>query len=337
MFKEDNAHYDTLFLNKNFIGDLFLLPRKDQEAQFNNSIEQWKNGFNKAIIITGDRLSGKSTFVEYVGEKHFGKNTVYVKSDATITFGGRKFSTTKNLKEALQNIKKGISNVKPLIVIDDLELWRNSEFSLLENTRALLSFITSESDNAFIVVTTSKQMQSHLDKRLRFSEAFSTTISLNKASIEEIHKAILLRHGASHKELVAINQEPFTSKQIEQCILKLSRKLNYNMGEILQAWTYGTTLLDNNKVIYEDKDIGFKDFFNAEEIIILKYTMLHKTFNEVEFKSFFSKSYETTYKPSLKRLTNTKVLLRDKNGQLKLNPVVCMDIKQILIYKGILN
>jgi len=337
MFKEVNANYDNLFLNKNFIGNLFLSPRQKQEASIENSVAQWNNGFGKAIVITGDKLSGKSTFVDYIGQKYFGKSTLILKKDTTITFDGRKFKTTHNLKDALHNIKKGFSNTKPLIVIDNLELWNDDDFSLLDNVRALLSFISSESDNALILVTTSRQMQQHLDNRIRFTEAFSNTIKLDKATFEEIYKAVLLRHGASHKTLISKKHDPLSPKQIKQNVLKLSKKLDYNLGEVLQAWTYGTTLINNNKVVYEDADPGFKDFLNKEEVIILKHLLLFNKITEIQLKKFVGKSYETQYKVSLKRLLSTKVLLRDNDGQLRLNPVITKDIKQLLIYRGILN
>lgn len=334
MFKVDNAHYDTLFLNKNFIGDLFLLPRQEQETMLVRSINQWKNGFNKAVLLTGDALSGKTTFVEYISEKYFGKNRIQLKPDTTITFGGRKFTTTKNLQDALQNIKKGFSDTKVLITLEDLELWRSTDQSVLHNVRSLLSFIATESNNAFILVTASKQMQEHLNKRVRFTETFSAVIDLNKASFDEIYKAIILRHGASHKLLVSETKETLSTKQIEQNVLKLSRKLDYNIGEVLQAWTYGTTAIEDNQVVYNDKDVCLVDFFNTEEHIILKYLFIYKKINEIELKNFVCSTYEDGYKSSLKRLINIKILMRDAKGLLTLNPVVIMDIKQILIYRG---
>ncbi len=337
MFKEVNAHYDNLFFNKNFIGNLFLSPRQKQEANIEKSISQWKNDFGKAIIITGDQFSGKSTFVDYISQKYFEKSTILLKKDSTITFNGRKFKTSHNLNEALQNIKKGFVNTKPLIVIDDLELWDSTEFSLLDNVRVLIDFIYSESDNALVIVTTTNQLKKHLDNRLRFTEAFSNTIKLDKASFDEIYNAVMLRHSASHKILVSKNLEPLSPKQIKQFVLKLCKKLDYNLGEVLQAWTFGTTLTEDNKVIYEDNDPGFKDFLNKEELIILKQLIIFNKITEIQLKKFVGKSYEAQYKPSLKRLSNTKIILRENGGQLRLNPVITKDIKQLLIYRGILN
>jgi hypothetical protein len=69
-----------------------------------------------------------------------------------------------------------------LIIIDDLEIWRSEAHSLLDNVRAVIKYIESESDNAYVMVSTSKAMQGHLDNRLSFSNSFSTVINLNKVA-----------------------------------------------------------------------------------------------------------------------------------------------------------
>ena len=336
MYKESNAHYDALFLNKNFIGDLFLAPRLEAEETLKNNVSLWKEGFNQSILILGNHLSGKSTFMEYIAKKYFGKHIIFLSVNTTITIEGRKFKTSYDLKEALQYIKNHLYNIKPLIIIDDIELWRDDKSSLLDNIRAAIQFMESESDNAFLMISTSQAMQAHLDKRLLFSNAFTSVINLSKSSIKEIHDAVLLRHGAAHKTIVHPDGQAMQLKQIKKEVLKLSKELNYNIGEVLQAWTYSTTVIDNNNVVYEEKGFEFKDFFTSEEIIILKYVFIYKYIHETLLKKFIGKQY-IIYQSALKRLMNTKVLLRNNAGILKLNAVVSNDIYESLKYRGITN
>ena len=337
MFKEANAHYDTLFLNKNFIGDQFIVSRESQESAFAKAKTDWDNGFNKAVLLEGSPLSGKSTFLENISQKHFKRHTIFLKVDSSIPFEGRKIQTTKNIREALRNIKKNLSGIRPLLVIDDLEFWQDDTHSLLENMRALLRFVESESDRVLIIVSISRQMRKLLDQRLSFTDSFSTHITLEKASFEEIHKAFLIRHGASHKVLVSEKKEILSKKQIESQVLKLARDCHYNIGEVLQSWTYGTTLIEDNQVIYNPKGYSFYDFFTLEEVIVLKFVFLHKEMHELRLKTYVETHFESNYKSSLKRLTNLKVLLRNQRSQLYINPVIINDVKDILIYRGTLN
>ena len=337
MVKEENAHYDTLFLNKNFIGDLFLVPRIEEENKLDVSFNDWQKGFNKSVLITGNNLSGKSTLMEDFAKKHFGKDIVLLETDSTITIEGRKFKTTQNLKESLQEVSKNIYNTKPVLLIDDLEFWRSDEISFLDNVRALVNFALSESDRIFVMVSISKAMQKHLDQRLPFSNAFTTRIDLNKTNPEEIFKAVLIRHGASHKKLVNKDRNLMSPKQIEQKVQELSSNFKNNIGEVLQAWAYSTKMMDNNLVIFEEADCSFEDFFSSEELIILKYVYLYKYINEVLLKNFLGKGYNINFDLGIKRLVNTKVLWRNSKGNLILNRVITSDVFEILRYRGIIN
>jgi len=337
MVKEENAHYDTLFLNKNFIGDLFLVPRVEEEKKLENCFKDWQNGFNKSVLITGNDLSGKSTFMEDFAKKHFGKDIILLDTDSTITIEGRKFKTRQNLKEALQEANKNIYNTRPVLLIDDLEYWRSDEISLLDNVRALMNFVLSESDRIFVMVSISKAMQRHLNRRIPFSNAFTTRLDLNKTKSEEIFKAVLIRHGASHKKLLNKDRNVMSPKQIEHHVQELSNDFKNNIGEVLQAWAYSTKMTDTNLVIFEEAECRFEDFFSSEELIILKYVYLYKYVNEVLLKSFLGKGYNINFDSGIKRLVNTKVLWRNSNGNLILNRVITSDVYQILRYRGTIN
>ena len=201
MHKDESQHYDSLFLNKNFIGDLFLVSRQNQEEKLEIIVNQWQKGFNKSVLVIGNRLSGRSTFLNYSSKKHFGKHTVILKPNSTATIDGRKFTVTYDLKEALQYVKNNnIESTKPALIIDDIELWRDKDHSLLSNIRSLINFIETESDDVFVMISTSIMMKDHLDQRLNFSNAFSHVLDLNQADKNEISQAILLRHGAAHRE-----------------------------------------------------------------------------------------------------------------------------------------
>ena len=221
MYKDDDTHYDGIFLNKDFIGDLFLVPRQEQEDNFNWIIQQWHNGFNKSVLVYGDRLSGRSTFMDYIAKKFFGKHIVVLKPNSHATIDGRKFNTTHDLKEALDYIKNNnLKSTKPVILIDDLELWRDPDHSLLDNTRALISFIETESENAFVMISTTTLMLHRLNARLNFSNTISHCIDVSTASADEISDAILRRHGATHRELITEEEKPISLDKIRTLVPK---------------------------------------------------------------------------------------------------------------------
>lgn len=334
MLQDENAHYDSLFLNKKFIGDLFLVPRRNQENKLKLILDQWKQGFHKSVLISGDRLSGRSTFLDYSANKFFGKNIVTLTPNCDAIIDGRKFKTTNNLKEALDYVKNNnTKSTKPIILIDDLELWRDEKHSLLSNIRALMNFIETASDNAFVMASTTKMMVTHLDNRLKFSNAFSHVINVSEADENEIGNAILLRHGAAHRDIVSEKLELISNSKLRFLALKLSKQNTYNFGNTLQSWTYNTHVQENQTVLYKDSNYEFFDFFTSEEIIILKQALLFTYISEFGIKNVTTTSFDADFKSALRRLMNVKILVRHINGFLFINPVVVNDITKIITHK----
>ena len=331
MYLDESTHYDSLFLNKKFIGDLFLVPRKNQDDKLERVLDHWKQGFNKSVLVSGDRLSGRSTFLDYSAKKFFGKDIVILNPNSDATIDGRKFKTTNDLKEALHYVKNNnIKSTRPIILIDDLELWRDTNHSLLYNIRALINFIETESDEAFVMASTTTMMINHLDNRMNFSNAFSHVINVNEADENEIIDAILLRHGAAHRDLVSEDLEVISEHKIRRVAHKLCKRSAFNFGNSLQSWTFHTFVQDNEKVIFKDSYFEFLDFFTAQEVIILKNALVFKYISEYGIKNVTTTSFDTDFKSALRRLMNVKVLQREINGSLYINPVVVNDVTRII-------
>jgi len=80
------------------------------------------------------------------------------------------------------------------------------------------------------------------------------------------------------------------------------------------------------KVIYNEIEFEFVDFFTNEELIVLKQASIFKRITELGIKGVTSSKYETNFKSAIKRLINTKVLLRDESGSLYINPVILSEV-----------
>ena len=119
-------------------------------------------------------------------------------------------------------------------------------------------------------------------------------------------------------------------KKIKETALKLTKRNHNNFGDTLQSWTYITFVQENEEVMLKDSYHEFLDFFSAPEIIVLKQALIFKTISEFGLKRATSLSYELEFKPAIRKLVNTKVLLRDLSGDLYINPVVVNDITNIV-------
>lgn len=334
MYQDKSTHYDSLFLNKKFIGDLFLVKRTLHDEKLDAIYNQWQKGFSKAVLVCGDRLTGRSTFLEYTAKRLFGKDVVVLSPNSDAIIDGRKFKTSNDLKEALNYVKNNnAQSTKPVVIIDDLELWRDTEHSLLTNVRALIEFIETEADNTFVMVSTTSLMLQHLNQTLEISSSFSNSLDLNQAEENEIVNAILLRHGAAHREVFSEDLKMINEQTLQKLARKVGKQNSFNLGNSLQSWTYNTFVQEDESVVFKDSYYEFLDFFTPQEIIVLKQALLFKYISEFGIKRVTASFFESDYKSALRRLLNTKVLIRNHNGLLEINPVVVNDVSRIINQK----
>ncbi|MEP2298375.1 hypothetical protein, partial [Algoriphagus sp.] len=312
--KEAPDHYHSLFLNKNFIGDLFLVKRKAHEDEVLKTVNNWKKGQSRSLAILGDPLSGKSTLLEYVSHQFKSNEVHHLSPGAEISIEGRKLKMNRNLGEVLAFVKRSVRNSKPILVLDDLHLWRSDEHSLLTNAATLVDFISSSSTQVFVVIGMTHALRVHLDSRMSFSQGISNLLDTNFASSDAIFRAVMLRHGASHRTIYEKDGVIMNEAQLQKKITWLAKKFNFNIGAVLQAWIFCTDVQEDGSIRFTEKETHLNDFLSISELLILKNCLLFGYSSDLELKNLFSESYETEFKPAVRKLLNIGVLDRDTNG-----------------------
>lgn len=334
--KEIPDHYHSLFLNKNFIGDLFLVKRTRQEEALEKIIGYWKKGQSRSIAVVGDPLSGKSTLMEYATHQFKSNDVHYLVPGNEISIEGRKLKMGRNLEEVLSFVRRSISNSKPILVLDDLHLWRDSEQSLITNVNALVDFKSLSASKAFVIVGMNNSLRLHLDCRIPFSQAFTNILETNISTSDEIYRAVLLRHGASHRTLVEKEGKTMTEEQLRKKISWLTKKFDYNVGAVLQAWIFCTDVQEDSSIQFSEKETHLNDFLSITELLILKNCLLFGYSSDLELKNLFTERFESEYKPAIRKLLNIGVLDRDPNGYIIVKNTVRQDLYSILKYRELL-
>ncbi|MDP5100191.1 MAG: hypothetical protein NWQ09_02600 [Nonlabens sp.] len=325
------GHYDSLFMNRNFIGDLFYVVRKEEEKEFVRAVEEWNATFAKAVLITGGTSSGKSTFMQQTVKRTIKNQVIHLQPYSSLTIDGRKFITTANLGTALDHIKKSsqIHRSRPVLCIDNLESWQDHENNIVANVRLLLRFIEEESQDVFVVVACSSMFRKHLNNRFDFDDRFACILDMSRSNNKEILKAVSVRHETSHKALTNEDGETLGKSQMEKKILHIARQLDNNIGAVLQSWAFHTKLIGEDQVRFITSNHEFVSFFNDTELSILKQVIIYKNTSERSLKRITASAYDHKYKASLKRLINVKILIRNLEGQLLVNPVIVHELERI--------
>ena len=326
-----NSHYTSIFLTKGYIGESFWVGREKELQHAKSIIDNWKLGFQGAIIIAGRRFSGKTLFGELVAHHFFANNTIRIRPNTLTKFNGRQITPEFDLKEALNFVTKYSLNSYPLVWIDDLELWQNANIPLSQNVRALKKCIDNYSDSIFFIVSMSNWLHAHLQFFHDITQVFHTVINVDRMAVREVREAILIRHGATHKMLVNEMGQQVSSPQFQKMVDKIYREAEGNIGEALNRWSYSNKKIDDENVFHQnDNHYALPNFLTSESAILLTAIMMSKRTNEYQLRKLFGPSFTQKYAAVLKRLLSIGLLKRQLDGWLEISESVVNDLGKML-------
>ncbi|MEZ4957858.1 MAG: hypothetical protein R2825_30145 [Saprospiraceae bacterium] len=335
---ENNNQYASIFLTKGYLGESFWVGRANEIRHLENVIGQWRLGYRGAVVLSGIRFCGKSLFGEIIANRFFPEQTIRLSPNTTLKVQGRTLETGYDLGKALDFIRKHTLNERPLVWIDDLEIWSDEAFSLQTNVRHLKKHIDNYSDQLFYMVSMSNWVKSHLDRIFDISKIFQTEIRLDRMGQDEIRKAILIRHGATHKTLVDGKGEEINPKLFDKLISNIYRSVGGNIGDALNQWAFSTAKIDDERVFHQySATQDFPDFLNPDRAVLLAAILMEKRTNEYRLRKMFGPSFQEKYGSILKRLLSVGLLSRQLDGWLELNEVAANEIARRLERKDYLK
>ncbi|MEL6835902.1 MAG: hypothetical protein AAFP77_23075 [Bacteroidota bacterium] len=327
----DNHAYTSIFLTSGYIGESFWVGRKSELRRVAQVVNKWKQGYRGTILLTGDRFCGKSLFGDLVSNRYFPSQTIRLSPNSTVQFQGRTFTTSYDLEEALNFVSKYRFDQPPLIWLDDLELWHSEDFPISRNVQRLGQHIDRNSTRIFYLVAAGNVLRQQLELNRNFSRHFQATIALNSMNQEDTYQAILIRHGATHKELVNENGLRVEATDFQQQVNRIHRTANGNIGEALSLWAVSIRALDEDNVIQNRSPFyGLPNFLDADQAVLLRTIMLEKRTNEYRLRKRFGPAFNPRYAEALLRLLSVGLLRRHIDGWLEISDVAVNSITRQL-------
>lgn len=328
---ETHANYSSIFLTKGYIGESFWVGREKELEHIEQLISHWNRGIRGAVVLYGQRFSGKSLFGELIANRFFHKQTIRLQPDTIIKLGGRQMTTTHDMGAALEFIRKYSLNTRPLIWIDDLELWRDPQIPLSQNIRALQQYLDNHADAQFFMLGMSTWLKKHIDKEHDFDQLAYSAIKLDKMLLKEVLEAIWIRHSATNKTLVdeaGNNIEPAQFRKMVNTLFKASKG---NIGESLNRWAYSIRKVDDDQVNFETPSrVNMPDFLTPDLVLLLNVFMLMKRTNEYQLRKIFGPPFKTKYGNLLNQLIGLGLIQRQMDGWLEVNELVVNDLSRMM-------
>lgn len=332
------THYNSLFLTKGYIGESFWVGRQDELQHLERLIQDWRSGYRGAVALTGQRLSGKSLMGELISNRFFPQRTVRLSPQSSINVQGRRMMTSYDLEEALSFIRKHTLNTPYLVWIDDLELWRDHGTTLGKNVQALRRFIDDYGNHLFFLVSMGNCLRHHLERFFDLMKVFQAEINLDRMPQEDVREAIMIRHGATHKELLDNKEREVSPQQFRQMTAKVHKAAHGNIGEALNIWAFSTLAIDEDRVKHELLTLyELPDVMSQESALLLASVLLAKKTNEYRLRKLFGPAFSDKYRGVLQRLISIGLLRRAADDWLEITESAANDVGRLLEKKQYLK
>ena len=333
-----NESYTNIVMTKGYIGESFLVGRDAEIAQMKNLVANWRQGYRGAVMLTGRRLSGRSLFGEMISNRIFPNNVIRLVPNGVISVEGRRMHTTGELAEALAFVQKYTIQSRPMIWIDDLELWWDNDTSLAENVASLSSHIDHCSAKIFYLVSTTNAVYAHLNRFRDLDRVFQSEVNLDDFSLEDMQRAIRIRHGATHKKLVDQEGEPLSDTAFNRLVKQLHRGSSGNVGDTLNRWAFMMEFCDEDSVTpSKDRRYRLPAFVNTDTGLLLTTIFLERRTNDYHLRKLFGPSYDQRYRSVLQRMLRVGLITRSNDGWLYIRESVVTDVGRALENNGYLD
>ncbi len=319
----------SLFLKKGYLGKTFIIERSELSLPIIESVSKWKKDLRGSTLIYGKRLSGRSTILQSFSYHYPEIETIDLKVDSILSHRSRKVEVGFKLKDILDFLAKHSIGSKSAIIIDDLELWRSSEISLLENVQILIEFMNKYSRRFYFLVSTNHWMRKHLDQFTKFSHQFVLTLCTDKMKEKDIIEAVKIRHGASLRDMLetSYGKDGKASVEVSSEAKKIARHNDHNIGGSLQDWvriSSNESALQNKR--YRKAPTIFKDLLK-DHWSFISHVLKFRYTSEAELRQMVGSSYVKEQNETIQLLLGCNFLQRNLEREIIINECIVDDIE----------
>ncbi|MCB0636596.1 MAG: ATP-binding protein, partial [Lewinella sp.] len=334
-----DGQYASIFLTRGYIGESFWVGRQKELDRVAKLVEQWQAGYRGALLVTGQRLSGKSLFGDTITNRFFaGVPVIRLAPAGSFSVQGRRFNTTYDLGAALEFIQKYTLHQPTVVWIDNLELWSDTNQTLAENARQLCRYIDNYARRLFFMVSMSNALRAQLRPFLPIELVFQAQINLDHMPLAEVQEAILIRHGATHKKLLNAEREEMSPQEFGRISRGIHRTVSGNIGEALNLWASGARKLSEESITYEPiPNYAFPQKIQNEAAMLLTSLILEKRTNEYHLRKLYGPAFRGKYANLVQRLLSIGLLQRDLDGWLEVNEIAVNQVGLLLERKKMLT
>ena len=278
-------YYKKLFSGTSRVSSDFQVGMKNELAKAASAIQNYKAGYLGALLILGERNSGKTTLSRMIASKYFKADHIF-KIQAPKTNSAQLDVFEEMLRKSTNNpgsIDEIIGGLPQhsTIIINDLELWWERSEKGFEVINKIANLIRDYSNKILFIVNCNIHTYKLMNTINKLDGLFISIIECEPFDSELLKEVILLRHDSSGIKFKLGNKIDDELGEIKIAEL-FDNYFNYSKGNVgiaLNAWVANIIKVESNIVEIKQPVIPNTTplhFLDDDWLIYISQIMLHR-------------------------------------------------------------
>jgi hypothetical protein len=282
-------HYKQLFLSDQDPSKDFWVGRQHELAQAQSAIQRFRSGTSGALMVTGERFSGKSSLSHFIAFQFFERQSAF-----QIFPPGAGSCSPEVFHETMEAAFQARGNTEHLflqipsqsvIVFHNLELWWERHQQGDAIIKHIEWMIREFGHQCFFILNMNNLALKLLLNLSKIEEYFLDVVECSPMTPEELKKVVLLRHKATGLKLKLENQTEEAISELNFARL-FSRFHDYsrgNVGVTLHAWISNIQKVrgDTLEVSYPSlPDLSLISRLPMDWMVVILQFLVHKILSQ---------------------------------------------------------
>ena len=278
-------YYKKLFNGTSRVSSDFQVGMKNELAKAAYAIQNYKSGYRGALLILGERNSGKTTLSRMIVSKYFKADRVYTiqspkSNSANVETFEQMLKKSTDSRGSIEEVFSALPQGS-VVVINDLELWWERSEKGFEVIDVITNLIQNFSNKILFIVNCNIHSFKLMNTINKMDGLFISTIECRPFDSESLKDVILLRHDSSGIKFKLGDKMDEELGEIKLAGL-FDDYFNYsngNVGVALNAWIANITKVDSNTVTIKHPtvpDISALQNIDDDWLIYISQIMLHR-------------------------------------------------------------
>lgn len=281
-------YYTNLFSGSSNIGDNFWVGMEDEIEKGSSAINNFFNGSNGLLIISGERSSGKSSLSKYLAHLHFEKQNIYnIRAPRVCTSDAALFE--QNLLKAIggqENLPYSMELLpaKSVIVINDLELWWERKPSGTQVVEKIILLMQQYAHKVLFIVNVNQYALKIINQLSSINTWVLDMVFCQPFNSLELKDMIMFRHQAGGMRFILDkkHEKAMTDWDYARFFNRLFNLSRGNPGYTINLWLAGIKKISGDTLhmsMFTNKEISFTENLPQNEIYYIMQFILHRRFS----------------------------------------------------------